>query len=318
MCAVLMTQSREDKKFEQLIQKIAPQGKLLRTWALKGGISAQMTALELLLPDGQTKKVIVRQPGERAIKHNPNAAADEFKILEIVQSVGVSAQTPYYLDQSGEIFSEPYLVIEYMEGQPDYAPANSSDYVVQMATQLAKIHSIESTKLDLSFLPKQAERFAGAFKERPAKLDHSLEEARIRHVLEAIWPLPQRNEPVLLHGDFWPGNILWKDDQLVAVIDWEDAEVGNPLVDFAITRLDLLWIFGVDAMNEFTRHYQSLTTLDFAQLPYWDLYAALRPMSRIAEWAAGWPELGRKDITEQTMREGHRWFITQAFEKLSV
>ena len=295
MCAALMTQSKEDKKFEQLIQKIAPQGKLLRTWALKGGISAQMTALEFLLPDGQTKKVIVRQPGERAIKHNPNAAADEFKILEIVQSVGVSAQTPYYLDQSGEIFSEPYLVIEYMEGQPDYAPANSSDYVVQMATQLAKIHSIESTKLD-----------------------HSLDEARIRHVLEAFWPLPQRNEPVLLHGDFWPGNILWKDDQLVAVIDWEDAEVGNPLVDFAITRLDLLWIFGVDAMNEFTRHYQSLTPLDFAQLPYWDLYAALRPMSRIAEWAAGWPELGRKDITEQTMREGHRWFITQAFEKLSV
>ena len=127
MCAALMTQSKEDKKFEQLIQKIAPQGKLLRTWALKGGISAQMTALELLLPDGQTKKVIVRQPGERAIKHNPNAAADEFKILEIVQSVGVSAQTPYYLDQSGEIFSEPYLVIEYMEGQPDYAPDNSSD-----------------------------------------------------------------------------------------------------------------------------------------------------------------------------------------------
>jgi aminoglycoside phosphotransferase (APT) family kinase protein len=312
-----MAQSKQDKKFEQLVQKIAPQSKLLRTWALKGGISAQMTALELLLPDGQTKKMIVRRPGERAVQHNPHAAADEFNILQIVQSVGVSAQTPYYLDQSGEIFPDPYLVVEYIEGEPDYAPAIGSNHVVQMATQLAKIHSVDSATLDLSFLPKQAERFAGAFKERPVKLDHSLDEGRIRKVLEAVWPLPQRSETVLLHGDFWPGNVLWKNGQLVAVIDWEDAEVGNPLVDFAISRLDILWIFGVDAMNDFTRHYQSLTNLDFTHLPYWDLYAALRPMSRIAEWADEWPELGRKDITEQTMRDGHKWFITQAFEKLS-
>jgi len=34
-------------------------------------------------------------------------------------------------------------------------------------------------------------------------------------------------------------------------------------------------------------------------------------VSLIAEWAAD-------NHTEKTMREGHRWFITQAFEKLSV
>jgi hypothetical protein len=51
-----MTESKEDKKFEQLVQKIDPHSKLLRTWALKGGISAQVTALELERPDGQTKK----------------------------------------------------------------------------------------------------------------------------------------------------------------------------------------------------------------------------------------------------------------------
>jgi aminoglycoside phosphotransferase (APT) family kinase protein len=121
------------------------------------------------------------------------------------------------------------------------------------------------------------------------------------------------NQPALLHGDFWPGNLLWKDGKLVAVIDWEDAEVGNPLADFAISRLDILWIFGLDALHAFTERYQSLVTLDFSQLAYWDLFAALRPASRIAAWAAGWPQLGRSDITEATMRAGHRWFVNQAF-----
>jgi aminoglycoside phosphotransferase (APT) family kinase protein len=307
----------ENQKLAQVVQKFEPHGKLVRAWQLKGGISAQMTALEVRLAGGQTKKMIVRRPGAMALKHNPHAAADEFKILQIVQSAGVRAQTPYHLDQSGEIFLEPYLVIEYIEGQPDYAPAHVNECVVQIATQLAKIHSIDGSRADLSFLPKQAERFVNQFEEQPVQLDHAMDEGRIREHLASVWPLPQMNGPVLLHGDFWPGNILWKEGEIAGVIDWEDAELGNPLVDFAISRLDVLWIYGVEALHEFTQHYQSMTSFDFSQLPYWDLYAALRPASRIAQWAAGWAELGREDITEETMRAGHKSFVTQAFAKLA-
>ena len=108
----------------------------------------------------------------------------------------------------------------------------------------------------------------------------------------------------------------------MAVIDWEDAKLGDPLADLATSRLDILWIFGRDAMQEFTRHYQSIMhrsalTSDFTNLPYWDLSAALRPASAIAEWAAVYPPWGRADITEKTMREGHKWFITQAFRALA-
>ena len=40
-------ESKEDKKFEQVVQKIDPQSKLLRTWKLTGGVSAQVTGLEI-------------------------------------------------------------------------------------------------------------------------------------------------------------------------------------------------------------------------------------------------------------------------------
>ena len=70
-------------------------------------------------------------------------------------------------------------------------------------------------------------------------------------LLEEVWPLSQQNRSVLLHGDFWPGNILWRDGQIVGVIDWEDAAFGDPLADIANTRLELLWAFGVEAMRQF-------------------------------------------------------------------
>ena len=152
----------------------------------------------------------------------------------------------------------------------------------------------------------------------------SKEGGKFEQLVQKIAPdksLPQRNPSVLLHGDFWPGNVLWREEKLVAVIDWEDATLGSTLIDLAISRLDIGLIFGIDAMECFTRHYKSMMSLDYTHLPYWDLCAALR-IARLAgsdltKWAAFFRPFGRHDITEQTIREHYRSFVTQAFGKLA-
>lgn len=314
----MVTDTDPDPRLARLVHKIAPQSKLLRTWPLQGGLSAQMTALEIRRADGQTQRLIVRRPGAQALQHNPHAAAHEFRTLQTVRAAGVAAQTPLLLDPSGDIFPEPYLVVEYAEREPDFAATGTDDRIRQMAAQLAAIHRVAGATPALAFLPRQADRLADAITRRPARLDHALGEARIRDILEAVWPLPPRHAPALLHGDFWPGNLLWRDGRLAAVIDWEDAEIGDPLADLAVTRLDLLWIYGRDAMQAFTRAYCDLAAVDCTQLPYWDLVAALRPASHLAGWAAGWPELGRPDIIEQTMAAQHRWFVAQALAQIAA
>jgi aminoglycoside phosphotransferase (APT) family kinase protein len=305
-----LTPSTEDNKFQQVVQKIDPHSKLLRTWELKGGISAHVTALEIEQPGGHTKKMIVRQHGAVDLKHNPHVAADEFKLLQLLHSIGLATPAPYHLDQSGEIFAMPYLVIEYIEGTPEFELAHIPDLLFQLATHLSRIHKVDVSKLDVSFLPQQAKIYAEMLRERPATVDASVDEMHIREALVSAWPIPQRNTTALLHGDFWPGNILWKDGQLVAIIDWEDSALGDPLADVANSRLEILWAFGIDAMHHFTDQYQSLTTIDLTNLPYWDLFAALRPASQFATWA---PD----ELTEKTMRERYSWFIAQALEKLS-
>src|SRR5215467_10325986 len=111
-----MDDSKADKKVQEVVQKFEPHGKLLRQWGLKGGVSAQVTALEIERPDGHTQKMILRQHGEVDLKHNPHIAADEFELLQFLHSAGQAVPKPFYLDQSGEIYATPYLVIEYIEG----------------------------------------------------------------------------------------------------------------------------------------------------------------------------------------------------------
>ena len=138
----------------------------------------------------------------------------------------------------------------------------------------------------------------------------------MRNALNAALPRKTRNPSVLLHGDYWPGNILWQNDTLVAVIDWEDAALGDPLSDLAITRLDLRWIFGTAAMKTFTEKYLRQVKLDITDLPVWDLYAALRFIrlagSDLPGWAAYFSAYGRSDITAETILHDYRDFIEYA------
>ncbi|MCB9471990.1 MAG: hypothetical protein H6677_27190, partial [Candidatus Obscuribacterales bacterium] len=58
--------------------------------------------------------------------------------------------------------------------------------------------------------------------------------------------------------------------------------------------------------------YRDGSSIDFTDLPYYDLMAALRPAFKMKEWASAWIDLGRDDITEDTMRSGHRRFVDAA------
>ena len=40
-------------------------------------------------------------------------------------------------------------------------------------------------------------------------------------------------DPVLVHADFHYGNMLFREARVVAVLDWEIAELGQPLLDLA-------------------------------------------------------------------------------------
>lgn len=306
-----MTEPIHGDSLKRLIQDFAPGARLLRTWPLRGGSSAQMTPFEIALPGGGTRKLILRRLGANNIGSNRQAAISEFKLLQLLQDTDLPTAAPCHLDPDGQ-----FMVIEYLDGEADYGPADGKDAARQLADCLAAIHAIDGASL--CFVPEQDIALDLILNNTLKDIDNTLYFDDIRDTLKATWPPPQANPQTLLHGDFWPGNILWKDGQLVAVIDWEDATRGDPLSDLAISRLDLRMIYGVDAMDAFTSRYETAatTTTDTTALPYWDLYAALRSAPHIDDWGEGWPELGRGDITAHTMKVDYRSFVEQALEAI--
>ncbi|WP_019586804.1 phosphotransferase family protein [Deinococcus apachensis] len=292
-----------DTPFQQLVWRLNPHAEVLRSWALAGGVSAQVMALEVRIPGGSVERWVLRQHGEADVRGKPSVADDEFHLLRLLTSAGLPVPRPLYADSSGVLFPAPVLVTGYVEGQTVLTPANPTDCAVQMADFLLRLHAVRWVG-ELPFL-----RPLPDLSERPAVLDETLDEGTIRDALEPVWPPTPRNAPTLLHGDFWPGNVLWREGRLAAVIDWEDAALGDPLADLANARLETLFFYGPDAMDELTGRYRAGSGLDFAPLPLWDLRAALRPAGRLAGW-------GLEAEVEETLRARHGWFVRQALNGL--
>jgi len=278
-----------------------------------------MTAVEVEVRGGQSKKIVIRQPRAGITWSNPHRISNEFHALTVLEQAGAPAPRPLFLDPGSDGLPPKYMVTSFVEGAADFLPSDDRAFVDALAATLADIHQIDVGDEAMSLLPDQEAILSGFLNVMPDALDETLEVTRILGVLKKTWPLPSRRK-VLLHGDYWPGNVLWRDGSLSAVIDWEGCCVGHPLSDVAVMRLNLLWMLGDEAMKTFTALYakHSDCALYLSDLPFWDLAAAMRPAAGLADWATGWAAAGRPDITEKVMRKKHQEFRTNALGRIAV
>ncbi len=152
-----------------------------------------------------------------------------------------------------------YLVLKYIRGEVQYHWSRTK--LDLAAKTLARIHSQNSTSVPTLKSPSQS------LLTEPNRFYKVLEPLRSHLQGRAI---KASNNPVLLHGDYWPGNMIWQEETLAAVIDWEDAHLGDPLVDLATTRMELGWLMDWQASLEFTQRYLHYNPVDTTDLFYWD------------------------------------------------
>lgn len=281
-------------------------GELLRHWTLHGGVSARVVALELVYPNERVRCVVVRQHGATNWKRaEPEVTTNEYALLHALADAGLRVPRPLMLDVSGEVLPGGFVVLPFVDSSPQ-APA--IDIVVErMASLLVQLHAQDVEALDVALLlPRRDDQVQGALEYLPTDFHH------VRRVLEdSATERASGDADVVLHGDFWPGNILWREQAIIAVIDWEDAAVGDRLADVAGCRVELLWHHGQAASEGFVEHYARLSgrALDAVRLATWELYVASAGLAYMDRW-------GLDATVEATMRARAQWCLESAGARL--
>ena len=224
--------------------------------------------------------------------HPPSAFKDrdrsptvlEHEVLTALHSAGLAVPRPLLVHRGGGGI-EPYLVMAHIEGTTVVEFADVPSALDQMARFLATLHGLDVDALSLPGLEPLEDPLVAAVDYLP---DDPVGEAVGRALggLADAWP---PNRPGLVHGDYWPGNVIWRAGALTAVIDWEDVGRGDPLADLATARVELACAYGAEAMGIFTDRYRvaggpALASGDLRWLPAWEVYVSASALATMGQW----------------------------------
>jgi aminoglycoside phosphotransferase (APT) family kinase protein len=242
---------------------------------LAGGASKEAWAV-----DAGGERLIVRRAAATVMHHHTLTLEQEYAVIEAAYEAGVKAPKPYgYLP---DLAGREAFVMARLDGdtigrrivRKDELAGARERLPVQLADELAKIHSIPAERLP--FLPE------ASIGRMVAELD-DVDEPHPAIELGLWWlreNRPPAREVVVNHGDYRIGNVVVDADGLVGVLDWEFVHLDDPVRDMAFGMVRA-WRFGavekrfggVGEAAPFVERYNELTGRDVRpeELDYWEL-----------------------------------------------
>ena len=205
---------------------------------LSAGASQETYRLEVTLEDGQRHLALRRAAGGVAAE-DALGLATEARLLMAARAAGVPAPKVLHVLTPADGLGEGF-VMEWLDGETLGARIVRSEALAaarqrlayDCGATLARIHGIDVAETGLDKLlpvltPRELvletwERYK-AFDTPQPMIDYAG-----RWLLQH---LPSGGAPRLVHGDFRNGNLMVAPTGIVAVLDWELAQIGDPMRD---------------------------------------------------------------------------------------
>ncbi len=266
-----------------------------------GGFSSETWFLNVRTAAAPGSLVLRRQATVGPLE--PYDLAREVGVIEALQSSRVPVPRIRLFCTDSDVIGAPFVVMDRIEGTiPDYRTlpelphwhdaSNRSAMGRALVRTLVALHEVDwrsDPRLE-TLLPAHLRADTAPVIARVqailAKLDEQVGRARIPPVLveAAAWlreRAPHGGDRVVVHGDYRVGNLIWQQNEIVGVLDWEGAGIGDPLEDLGYACHPIMRARAPDLMamlmpfDELRRVYEqeSGRSLDLARLHYYVIYA---------------------------------------------
>jgi aminoglycoside phosphotransferase (APT) family kinase protein len=228
------------------------------------GESSVTLLLDASWPGGASDRFVLRMAPPTSQVFENHDLLMQYEMMSVMHAEGVPAPPLIGYEADPSALGADFYVMGFLEGQipPDNPPFAMTGWVKESLTDedrrsmwragletLASIHRIDPDKHDLSRLPRaksgepivaqEVRTFDSMFKpELRAAAD-----PRIARGWEALLAsVPADGKLGLCWGDSRVGNVIFRDLAPIAILDWEMANVSDPLTDLA-------WWIWIDKCN---------------------------------------------------------------------
>jgi aminoglycoside phosphotransferase (APT) family kinase protein len=173
---------------------------------------------------------------------------DEFAVIQFVHKHGLPVPEPIFMHQGDERFGRPFIIMSKLSGVsaggfggPD--PACTREALFELARFAARLHALDPSESDLPpewrIPPAENANRNAVAKVRQQLLDNQVAPLPLASGT-LLWlernapPSPKR--PIIVHSDLGLWNLLVEGPHLNAVLDWELAQIADPMQDLAYVR----------------------------------------------------------------------------------
>ncbi len=328
-----------DERLREALQQALPAhglaGSIVSLRRLAGGASARVYAFELE-HEGRVRSLVLRLDG--AGGGTPGSRREEHAVLGAARRAGVTVPAVHCCGDESDGLGGAWFVMDHVPGEAiarrllrdgRYA-ATRAALPRRLGAELARTHEIDLGHPDLAFLVARApsgddpRRFARAEVERYLQIldAFSADQPYTLLRLVARWlecHAPAAARPVLVHGDFRIGNVMFDEAGLSAVLDWELCHVGDPVEDLGWLCVRT-WRFGNDDLaagglcsrEDLVRAYEEAggAPVEMATLRWWELFgnwkwAVICRMQAERHKLGKWPDVELATIGRRVAETEH-------------
>mgnify|MGYP000106824019 FL=1 len=224
----------------------------------------------------------------------------EYEIITKYSKLGIHMSMPKEFGICNEGKSV-YMLLSWIEGNDleSVLPHLSEEEQYLLGRQagiiLKKIHSIKVDSLDIPNNTRKDKKLLQLSNYEESNVRIENDDIAIKYVkdnINKIW----MEEPVYMHGDFHPGNLIYMNDGSIGVIDFNRWKVGDPYEEFY--KLDS---FGIElsvpyCIGQIDAYFEEDIPLDFWKINA--VYVAHASLISI-KWAE---KFGQSDIDGMVRR----------------
>jgi aminoglycoside phosphotransferase (APT) family kinase protein len=189
----------------------------------------------------------------------------DFNVIRLMESEGIPVPHMLWVDPDGTWLERPFSIGRWLPGTADVAPlvgtARGEAIVEQYIHVLARLHAIDPAAAGIDFLGDPSRETAAL--EQIELFELGYHKQRLEHfpAIEYMISWLKKHQPVasrvsIIHGDFRLGNFMWDNDGILAMLDWEQCHLGDPLEEIAFMYWHLWTLQPFIPIEEFIARYE--------------------------------------------------------------